>query len=348
MKKVGIVGHFGFGYNLLNGQTIKVKILLAEFRKQLGQDNTQTVDTHGGIKKVPAMIMNTVRMFGQCENCMVLPAYKGVLIFTPLFSLLNKIYHRKTYYIVVGGWLDSYLDKYKWLEGMLKNYTAICVETTTMKNALERRGFTNIELMKNCKELPKVALKDLPKNYTPPYPLCTFSRVMKGKGIESLVEAVKKVNNKEGRVVFTLDIYGEVWKDYTEEFKAIQEKFPSYITYKGSVNYDQSVETLKNYFALVFPTLFYTEGIPGTIIDAYAAGLPVISSKWESYNDVIEDNITGIGYTFNSDEELLQTLEFVQNNPQRLVDMKEACLKKAEEFSPSVVVGDFIKKFFEE
>ena len=25
---------------------------------------------------------------------------------------------------------------------------------------------------------------------------------------------------------------------------------------KGSVNYDESVETLKNYFALVFPTLF--------------------------------------------------------------------------------------------
>lgn len=347
MKKVGIVGHFGFGYNLLNGQTIKVKILLAEFQKQLGRDNTQTVDTHGGIKKVPTMIMNTVRMFGQCENCMVLPAYKGVLIFTPLFSLLNKIYHRKTYYIVVGGWLDSYLAKYKWLEGMLKNYTAICVETTTMKNALERRGFTNIELMKNCKELPKVALEDLPKNYTKPYSLCTFSRVMKEKGIENLVEAVKKVNNKEGRVVFTLDIYGEVWKDYTEEFKAIQEKFPSYITYKGSVNYDQSVETLKNYFALVFPTLFYTEGIPGTIIDAYAAGLPVISSKWESYNDVIEDDITGIGYEFGNDDALLRILEFVQANPQRLEDMKEACLKKAEEFSPAIVVGDFIKKFIE-
>ena len=229
---------------------------------------------------------------------------------------------------------------------MLKNYTAICVETTTMKNAIERRGFTNIELMKNCKELPKIALKDLPKNYTQPYSLCTFSRVMKGKGVENLVEAVKKVNNKEGRVVFTLDIYGEVWKDYTEEFKAIQEKFPSYITYKGSVNYDQSVETLKNYFALVFPTLFYTEGIPGTIIDAYAAGIPVISSKWESYNDVIEDNITGIGYEFGNDDALVEVLENVRKKPQEVIAMKAACLKKAEEFSPKSIVGEFVRKFF--
>lgn len=346
MKKVGIVGHFGFGYNLLNGQTIKVQILLAEFQKQLGQDNTQTVDTHGGIKKVPAMIMNTVKMFGQCENCMVLPAYKGVLIFTPLFSLLNKIYHRKTYYIVVGGWLDSYLDKYRWLEGMLKNYTAICVETTTMKNALERRGFTNIELMKNCKELPALSASDLPRDFSQPYPLCTFSRVMKGKGIENLVKALRRINDKEGRVVYTLDIYGEVWKDYIEEFKEIQREFPEYISYKGSVNYDQSVETLRNYFALVFPTLFYTEGIPGTIIDAYAAGLPVISSKWESYGDVIEDNITGIGYEFGNDDALVEVLENVQRNPQEVIAMKEACLRKAEEFSPRTIVGGFIKKFF--
>ena len=101
MKKVGIVGHFGFGHDLLNGQTIKVKILFQEFQKQLGAENTMTVDTHGGAKKVPAMIAGTIKMFQQCENCMVLPAYKGVLIFTPLFSILNKIYHRKTYYITM-------------------------------------------------------------------------------------------------------------------------------------------------------------------------------------------------------------------------------------------------------
>ena len=48
MKKVGIVGHFGFGHDLLNGQTIKVKILFQEFQKQLGAENTMAVDTHGG------------------------------------------------------------------------------------------------------------------------------------------------------------------------------------------------------------------------------------------------------------------------------------------------------------
>lgn len=241
---------------------------------------------------------------------------------------------------------DSYLDKYRWLEKQLKNYTAICVETTTMKKALERRGFNNIELMANCKELAQLSASDLQHSFEEPYALCTFSRVMKGKGIENLINAIKKVNEKSGSVVYTLDIYGEVWKDYTHEFEELQKHFPEYIKYKGSVKYDESVETLKNYFALVFPTLFYTEGIPGTIIDAYAAGLPVISSKWESYDDVIEDNITGIGYKFGSDDALVETLEMIKSNPQKIIDMKEACLRKAKDFSPKVIVSGFIRKFF--
>ena len=49
------------------------------------------VDTHGGAKKVPAMIAGTIKMFQQCENCMVLPAYKGrVAFYTLCFPYLTK------------------------------------------------------------------------------------------------------------------------------------------------------------------------------------------------------------------------------------------------------------------
>ena len=50
MIKLGICGHFGIGLNLLNGQTIKTKIVANEFRKQLGEEQVDIVDTHGGVK----------------------------------------------------------------------------------------------------------------------------------------------------------------------------------------------------------------------------------------------------------------------------------------------------------
>ena len=46
---------------------------------------------------------------------------------------------------------------------------------------------------------------DLPE--LKPLPLCTFSRVMKEKGIEDAVYAVRTVNEHFGRTVYTLDIY---------------------------------------------------------------------------------------------------------------------------------------------
>ncbi len=51
---------------------------------------------------------------------------------------------------------------------------------------------------------------------------------------------------------------------------------------------------------MLFPTKFKTEGIPGTIIDAYASGLTVVSSIWDNYNEIIDDGITGIGYEIDN------------------------------------------------
>ena len=248
--------------------------------------------------------------------------------------------------MVIGGWLPEFVATRKWLKNALMKFAFIYVETSTMKNQLEAMGFTNIVLLPNCKDLNVIRLEELVYTKQEPFKLCTFSRVMKEKGIEDAVNAVKAVNDKIGKNVYTLDIYGQVDKEQTDWFANLQTKFPDYVKYKGLVPFDKTTEVLKDYFLLLFPTKFYTEGIPGTIIDAYAAGLPVISSRWESFSDVVEDNVTGIGYEFGSDEALFETLEMIERNPQIVINMKEACLRKSTSYLPKFVIGRFIEKFF--
>lgn len=50
--KVSVLGHFGEGINLLNGQTVKTKIITEELQKQFGQDQVLKIDTHGGWKTI--------------------------------------------------------------------------------------------------------------------------------------------------------------------------------------------------------------------------------------------------------------------------------------------------------
>ena len=160
---------------------------------------------------------------------------------------------------------------------------------------------------------------------------------MKEKGIEDAVNAVKAVNTEAGRTIYTLDIYGQIDSGQIQWFENLKTTFPEYINYKGIVDYDKSVDVLKNYFALLFPTRFYTEGIPGTIIDAYAAGVPIISSKWESFEDIVDDGITGIGYDFQNKKQLVELMERIEK--EQIDKMKTNCLSKGKSFLPTNVVG---------
>lgn len=198
-------------------------------------------------------------------------------------------------------------------------------------------GFENIIVMPNCKKLHILKEEELVYPQCEPYKLCTFSRVMKEKGIEDAVNAVKAVNEDFGRTVYTLDIYGQVDEKQTEWFENLQQDFPEYIKYGGLVPFDKSVEVLKYYFALLFPTRFYTEGIPGTIIDAYSAGLPVIASEWASHADVLScgDSIT---YKFADREELYQKLKYCFEHIDTINTCRKECLKSAEKFTPTIAL----------
>jgi len=338
MKKICVIGHFGFGRNLLNGQTIKTKMVTCELERKYGVSQIKKIDTHGGVKSIPKIIVQMLGAFTMCDNIIIFPAHNGIKLFVPLCSMLNMIFHRKLHYIVIGGWLPTFLQDRTFLRKQLRRFYKIYVETNTVRTGLEKLNLENVIVMPNFKNIQIVEKENLKFDQQKPYKLCVFSRIMKEKGIEDAINSVIDINKQLGEIVYTLDIYGQVETEQQEWFEALQKSFPEYINYKGLVAYDESVYILKEYFALLFPTKFYTEGIPGTILDAYAAGLPVISSKWESFEDLIDDGITGIGYEFDNETELVNTLKLVAENPEMILSKKEKCIAKAKEFQASEVV----------
>lgn len=345
MSKICVIGHFGFGRTLLNGQTIKTKIITEEIENRFGEENIFLLDLAGGVKKIPYLLFKLPFVLSKCDNLVMMPVENGLRFLTPVLNIWNGVFKRRLHYVVIGGWLPKFIADKKWLQKGLRKFSGIYVETNTMKTALERMGLGNLFVLPNCKKLDILSPDRLIFPTGIPYRLCTFSRVMKEKGIESAIQAIKKVNEQLGYTAFSLDIYGQVWEDGKEWFECIQKDFPSYVTYKGCVDAEKSVEVLQNYFALLFPTHFYTEGIPGTIIDAYAAGIPVIAAKWESFSDVVDDGKTGMGYEFDNLQALEDTLIQIVNNPKMLLDMKTNCVEKAKLYVPETAIVAMTEKF---
>ncbi len=341
MKKLSVIGHFAFGKEFLDGQIIKTKTITKELENQLGSDQVLKFDTHGGRKVAFKSPFQVVKALRNAFNVVIFPSRNGVRVYVPLLNFFRLFFKkRKIHYVVIGGWLPKLLKTQKGLLKKLNKFEGVYVETNTMKIALENIGLTNVFVMPNCKKLNVLKENELVYSKSEPYKLCTFSRVCKQKGIEDAVNAVIYANEHFGRTVYSLDIYGQIDKNETGWFENLQKTFPDYIKYSGIVPYNQSVEVLKDYFALLFPTRFYTEGLPGTIIDAFSAGLPIISSKWLHYADVLDDSVS-IGYDFKNVEQFKSIL-LDENLNNKLNDLKKNCLKKADCYTPIKVVKELM------
>lgn len=344
--KVSIIGHFGGDKKFFDGQTVKTKIITEELQNHLGQDQVLKFDTHGGWKTLLKAPIQVVHALKKSSNVLIFPAHNGLRVYAPLLSFLRCFFkNRKIHYVVIGGWLPQFISERKILAKSLKKFDGIYVETNTMKSALEAQGFTNVFVMPNCKKLTILSEDELVYPKDVPYRLCTFSRVMKEKGIETAINAVKQVNEELGYLAYSLDIYGQVDNSQTEWFENLKSQFPEGVQYCGSVDADKSVEVLKRYFALLFPTHFYTEGVPGTIIDAYAAGIPIIYSKWESYSDVVDDGVTGIGYDFDDENQFVKVLFDIVQDSKMLLGMKRNCIVKAKAYAPDSVIQVMFSNF---
>ena len=341
MSRICVCGAFRLWDVPKGGQEVKTCILTDALEAKYGK--IYRVDTLAKNSRF-LMPFQLVWAMMTCKDIIILPAHNGLVVLSKFLTLLNTIFDRRLHYSVIGGWLQDLLPEHPDVIKALHKFTSIYVETQTMMDALQKLGFTNVCVVPNCKPLSILKRGQMPKMYTEPYKLVTFSRVTEKKGIGTAADLVMKLNEKYDREVFTLDIYGPVDPGEDKGWFAEQQKhFTGAITYKGNVPFNKSVEILSGYFALLFPTQYYTEGIPGTIIDSYAAGVPVISARWKSYADVVIEGVTGLGYEFNTNVDFERILESIVADPSIVARLKDGCIKKAEEFLPE----NAIKPLFE-
>lgn len=345
MKVLSIIGHFAFGKNYLDGQTIKTKIMTDELELQLGKEQVVKFDTHGKYKTLLKAPFQVIKALKRSKNVLIFPAHNGLRVFAPLLSFFKKFFKgRRLHYSVIGGWLPELLKHKKRLIKSLNRFDGIYVETNTMKNAIEELGVKNVYVVPNCKKLHVLSNEELIYPSSMPYKLCTFSRVMREKGIEDALNAVTFINKKYGKVILTLDIYGQVDSAQEEWFELLQKDFPEYIRYCGVVDYDNSTNVIKDYCALLFPTHYDGEGFAGTLIDAMAAGVPVITSDWKYNSDIVKDGKTGFIYCTHNQEELVAKIELMIERQTVWCDMKSNCLKEAMKYLPEKVIGIIVEK----
>ncbi len=89
----------------------------------------------------------------------------------------------------------------------------------------------------------------------------------------------------------------------------------------GAKPHSEVLNLMKGAAVLMFPSLWY-EGLPMTIVESYACGLPVIASNLGSLSGLISDGVTGFHFRPGDAADLARCVRHAVSNPGRLKCMR--------------------------
>jgi len=335
-KRIAIIGHFGGNKTFFDGQTVKTKNLYQTLEKEL-DCVLYTADTYHKNRNSLKLLWQTLVCLIRCNDVFLLLSYNGMKFFFPLLYFAARIKKINVYHDVIGGNLDKIIEMHPKLCKYLNAFRVNWVETKKMKDSLEKIGLKNAEVLPNFKHIDAVP-KDQVSSYElidDCYTFCTFSRVMAEKGITDAINAISDINQRHGKIIARLDIFGPVEATYQEEFDELIAKHGDCVVYKGSVDSRNSVQTLKPYFALLFPTRWHGEGFPGTVLDCYASAVPVIASDWNSNEEIINHMETGLIYPRQGFDDLTCSMNWAMEHKSEFDSMRKKCRDEYEKYTPS-------------
>lgn len=339
--KIGIWGQFGGKEKVADGQAVKTIIFTEELRKRYGADKVFAVNTNNWRKHPFALFWNTLKMNALCECVCILPADNGFKISVPMLNITNKLFRRRLFYVVIGGFLPALLKRQPKYLKMLKKYEAIFPETENLKKDLDEAGLERVYVLSNLKRLNTLKPEQVEVCKEQDVKVCFFARVTKEKGIEYAIEAVKLANEVLGGKRIHLDIYGICPPYFQETFDKLMAENSEFATYQGVADFDKTTETLKDYFAMLFPTFYHGEGFPGNVIDAYNAALPIIATDWNYNADIIHDGINGILVPIKDAQAMCDALLELYNDRERAYEIAMNNLNEADEYTPDKVLAKF-------
>lgn len=137
--------------------------------------------------------------------------------------------------------------------------------------------------------------------------LIFVGRLIYAKGVQDLIIAFSRINNKN----LFLTIVGD--GPYKSELENLAKRLnlTDKINFVGEKTKQEVLKLLRESDLFINPS--YSEGMPTTVLEAGAIGLPVIATDVGGTREIIENNRTGILINPGKPNEIKQAIEFMIN-----------------------------------
>lgn len=314
--KVLVLGYFGYNTNQLDGQTVKTRDVY-----RLVSDIDSDVDYYD-TEDFKYRRLSIFKMFWKVMNSDVicyLPAHNNLKYIFPVIFFIALVFRVRIHYFVVGGWLAEYVENLPVHRFMLSKLRGIHVETKKLKEDLETSySLNNVSIFPNFRFFNIDETKSLNKSQNAQSLNLVFaSRVERAKGLDTLLKIADLLVERGMDSNVSIHFYGKKKDDYYDKYL---HSIPFY-QYKGEIQPQDVIDTISKYDALIFPTHYDGEGCPGILIEALAAGLPIIASNWKYNGEFVVNNENGFLCNVLNAEDYVNVIELLLCDRGRLMEM---------------------------
>jgi colanic acid/amylovoran biosynthesis glycosyltransferase len=167
-----------------------------------------------------------------------------------------------------------------------------------------------------------------------PIRLISTGRLIEKKGHSYTLQALALLKESRAELSFTLDIIGEGPDEAALKAEATRLGLNDRVRFHGGLPHRQTLEILREATIFVLPSVTAKdgdmEGIPVSIMEAMALGLPVVSTFHSGIPELVEDGISGRLVPERDSAALAEAIASVMATPERHQAFARAGRRKVE------------------
>jgi glycosyltransferase involved in cell wall biosynthesis len=162
-----------------------------------------------------------------------------------------------------------------------------------------------------------------------------FGQVKREKGVFDIVDAIG------GRANVSCDFYGPLLERDREDFLGAISRNRN-LSYRGAVEPGAVSRAATAYDVLLLPTYHQGEGHPAVVLEAFAAGIPVIATDWLSLPEIVEHGVRGLLVPVRSPDRIREAIETLGADERLYESMRRNAKVYVQSFSESAVLGEIL------
>jgi len=265
-----------------------------------------------------------------------------------LFILISRMYGRKVLIHLRGSNIQNWLQKSFFLTRMYVEWVIRRCQGAIVLGENLRYLFEKYFPPEKIFVVPNGAnyiFPDKEKKNAKKVRILYLANLQPSKGIEDVIEAINIINIEKDSE-YTLDVLG-AWRDKKSKqycIDTVKENKLTAIFHQVKTSNDK-YKFLVNSDIFVFPPR-KPEGHPWVIVEAMAAGLPIISTDQGAIIESVIDGVNGFIVEKSNPEIIAEKIKYLIDNPDVRKKMGEKSVKLyIKKFTEDIMVSNLSKAF---